>query len=253
MAIRIAPYRADHVERQLAGILDLCPRVESVRTDYSSPRPNLKQPGSVYPARPIGVVEFEHGRSFILGLAQSKAMDQSNKLASFIKDPGAIEPIRAHLSLLSSANPIGAWALNPLSSVAECIVAADRPPQGLPAAAVDYLLDALDDLAEALPAIDHIDIRYAVTHSANHAQRFRPFYSFNAGGYEVASVEAAMWMILLRHSLGSPKTAEYYEMNEARIGHLARQLSVPRDTLILVAHVLPLFGANYQATSLRLR
>lgn len=135
----------------------------------------------------------------------------------------------------------------------EAIIAEGSPPVGLSPSSCDYLMEALEDICEILPTTNEIRIRYVVTHTPNHVQRFRPSYAFMGKGKEPAAIEAAMLVTITRHELGSPKTADYYELNEARLDLMCQQLSIDRDNALVLSHVLPLFGPSHQATSLRLR
>lgn len=253
MRLKTDPYFAEYVQRQLAEIRKLAPQLETLRTDHVPTRPSSKDPEVTIYARQTAILDTDHGRSFTLSLWRSKARDQANKLADFLKDAEAVEKIREHASLIAGCNPCGAWPLHPLESMAENVIAKDQPPVGVGPSSRDYLMDAFDELREILPTTSEIKIRYTVTHTSNHVQRFRPFYAFMGQGKELASIEAAMLVTILRHELGSPKAADYYDINEARLDLICEQLSLSPENIVVLAHVLPLFGPSYQATALRLR
>lgn len=253
MKLKTEPYFADYVQRQLAEIRELAPQIETLRTDHVPEHAGTKNPEMVIHARQTAIIEVDHGRSFTLSLWRSRAADQAKKLGDFLKDPEAVEKIRDCASLIAGCNPCGAWPLHPLESIETAQVAVGRPPEGLSASSRDYLMDAFDDLREILPTTNEIAIRYVVTHTPNHVQRFRPFYAFMGQGRELAAIEAAMLVTITRHELGSPKAADYYELNETRLNLLCQQLSIGRENVLLLSHVLPLFGPSFQATSLKLR
>jgi len=254
MRLKTEPYFSDYIQRQLSEIRSLAPQLETVRTDHVPGRPSSKDPEVMIHPRQTAIIDAEHGRSFTLSLWRSRAQDQARKLGEFLKgDHEAVERIRECASLIAGCNPCGAWPIHPLESMPEAIVAQGSPPTGLSASSRDYLMEGLEDLREILPTTNEIRIRYVVTHTPNHVQRFRPFYTFIGKGKELAAIEAAMLVTITRHELGSPKTVDYYELNEARLELMCQQLSMERDNALVLSHVLPLFGPSYQATTLKLR
>lgn len=253
MQLKIAPYHADYVQRQIAEIRKIAPRLETIRTDYIPELQGTNDPTvRIYP-RQTAVVEGDHARSFTLSLWRSRALDQTKKLGDYLKAPDVVEQVRDLASTIAGCNPVGAWPIHPVDGVDPVVISSSTPPQGVSDATRQYLMDALADIADALPTTKEISVSYAVTHTANHVQRLRPFFAFSNGQREIASIESNMLLTLMRHELGSPKAADHHERNETRIGLLLQQLQLERPDFLLIAHLLPLFGSNYQPTILRLR
>lgn len=250
--LKIEPYFTDYVHRHLEEIAACSSLIECVRTDHLPARTDPRDPERTIGARQLGIVEFDHGRQCALSLWKSKAPDQAKKLAQILKNDEDVEKIRSALSLIAGCNPIGSWPINSVGPAEPRVVTPDQAPGLVSPSTSDYLADSFDDLREMLPRVNRIEIRYAITHASNHVQRTRPFYVFHSRAREIAAIENNQLVMLLRHEMGAPRTADYYDQNEFRIGVYCEQLQIKREDFVPLCHLLPLFGANYQATLLDL-